>query len=50
VVIAPKTLRVAIKGGSTILEGELEDGVLPAECYWTVEDGALVLTLAKVFK
>lgn len=47
VVIAPKTLRVAIKGGSTILEGELEDGVLPAECYWTVEDGALVLTLAK---
>jgi hypothetical protein len=38
---------VALKGGETLLEGELHQSVKPDDCSWTIEDGALVIYLTK---
>jgi len=44
----PQHLFVGVKGHEEpIIDGDLDDGIFPSECYWTVEDDLLSLVLAK---
>lgn len=47
VVISRRKLRVELKGGALLLDGALAQPVLCDESTWMVEDGVLVLQLAK---
>lgn len=47
VVITKTRLKVALKGGASILEGELTEPVKTDDCMWNMEGGVVELTLAK---
>lgn len=38
---------MALKGGATIINGELHKRVVVDDSFWTVEDGELVINLQK---
>lgn len=45
--IQNKKLKVAIKGGETMVDGEFHKRVITDDSIWTIEDGTLVITLTK---
>jgi hypothetical protein len=48
VVFQRQSIKVAMKGGSTIFSGTLSAAVQPDECFWTLEKGSVEITLHKV--
>lgn len=45
--IQNKKLKVSIKGGETIVDGDFHKRVIIDDSIWTIEDGTLVITLTK---
>jgi hypothetical protein len=48
IVFQRQSIKVAIKGGRTILTGTLSATVYPDDCFWTLDKGCVEITLSKV--
>lgn len=48
IVFQRQSIKVAIKGGQTILIGTLSATVYPDDCFWTLDKGCVEITLSKV--